>query len=58
MRVEAKWTPRGIFLWVIAAIVATFAVCYGQPKVSHEAPSATDPQDSALEVDFELDEGR
>lgn len=57
MRVDAKWTPRGIFLWVIAAIAATIAVCYGKPSVSHEKPSGSDPQDSMLEVDFELDEG-
>lgn len=55
MRVDAKWTLRGILLWVIAAIVATIAVCYGKPSVSHQEPSATDEKGSAQEVDFEVE---
>ena len=56
MRVDAKWTPRGILLWLIAAIVATLAVCYGKPSVSREASSGLDEPDSVQEVDLELDE--
>ena len=45
MHVRSKWTPRGIALWLIAAIVATLAVW-----------SQTRPEDppSEASVDVEI----
>lgn len=46
MRVESKWTPRGILLWLIAAIAATLIVC-------SQLPTAPEPE--APTGEFELD---
>jgi len=39
VRVRSKWTPGGMALWLIAAIVATLVVCNGskprQPTTSN-----------------------
>lgn len=48
MRVRSEWTPGGIVLWLIAAIVATFVVCTQTEKTE---PPATAPDPP---VDFEL----
>lgn len=50
MRVAAKWTPSGIALWLIAALVATVAVCF-------ETRSVTDDQPSDNEVAFDVEQG-
>jgi hypothetical protein len=47
VRVESKWTPGTVILWLIAAVVATFIVC------SQSLPKLGPPADST-EVDFEL----
>lgn len=48
MRVESKWTPGGIVLWLIAAIVASLIVC------SQSRP-ATEPSPAAPTGEFDLD---
>ena len=50
MRVAAKWTPGGIALWLIAALVATVAVCF-------ETESVTDDRPADYEVAFEVESG-
>lgn len=40
MRVESKWTPRGIVLWLIAAIAATLIVCSQLPEAPPAEPQA------------------
>ena len=48
MRVNAKWTPSGMLLWLVAAVVATFVVCVGaEPEPSRQPLPA--------EVEFELE---
>ena len=48
MRAKSQWTPGGIVLWLIAAILATFIVC-----------TATAPDEnrelSPAEVEFEVE---
>ena len=48
MRVRSEWTPGGIALWLIAAILATLVVCTQTER--KEPPSA--PPDPP--VDFEV----
>ena len=33
MRINTKWTPSGIVLWLIAAIIATLMVCSQAPPL-------------------------
>lgn len=51
MRVNAKWTPSEIGLWLIAAVIATLVVCTG----SSERPL---PKAPPTEIEFEVDVGR
>jgi hypothetical protein len=48
MRINTKWTPSGIVLWLIAAIIATLVVCSQAP------PPDTRPEMPA-EVEFEVE---
>ena len=48
MRINTKWTPSGIVLWLIAAIIATLVVCSQAP------PPDTRPKMPA-EVEFEVE---
>ena len=47
MRVNAKWTPSGLLLWFVAAVVATFVVCVGAKP---EPPT----QEPPTEIEFEV----
>ncbi|MDH3624707.1 MAG: hypothetical protein OES69_05940 [Myxococcales bacterium] len=48
MRVYTKWTPSGIVLWLIAAVVATLVVCNQTPP--------PDPRPKApAEIEFEVE---
>ena len=50
MRVRSQWTPGGIGLWLIAAILATLVVC------SQLEPQTPSPEpDSGVFIEFELD---
>ena len=48
MRVNTKWTPSGIVLWLIAAVVATLVVCNETqpPDARRNAPA---------EIEFEVE---
>lgn len=48
MRAKSKWTPGGIALWLIAAVLATLIVC-SQSGPAPGPPAVTD------EVEIELD---
>ena len=48
MRVSTKWTPSGIVLWLIAAVVATLVVCNKTPP-----PDARPVM--PVEIDFEVE---
>lgn len=48
MRVNAKWTPSGIVLWLMAAGIATLVVCTG----SREPPP---PEPPPAEIEFEIE---
>ncbi|MEM8609897.1 MAG: hypothetical protein AAGF92_22585 [Myxococcota bacterium] len=50
MRVNAKWTPSGMILWLIAAGIATLVVCRG-------AREAEPPRPAPTEVEFEVEMG-
>jgi hypothetical protein len=47
MRAKSQWTPGGIALWLIAAILATLVVC-SQTELKRE------PSGSPDEVEFEV----
>lgn len=51
MRAKSEWTPGGIVLWLIAAILATLVVCFGAEPESAE-PEA-DP-DRSIELEVEV----
>jgi hypothetical protein len=48
MRARSEWTPRGIALWLIAAILATLVVCT-QTRPEDPPPEAKSPT-----VEFEV----
>lgn len=48
MRVNTKWTPSGIVLWLIAAVVASLVVCNQSP------PPAARPT-APTEIEFEVE---
>lgn len=48
MRVKSKWTPSGIILWLVAAIVATVVVCSKAP------PPEAVPM-APVDIDFEVE---
>ncbi|MDH3201232.1 MAG: hypothetical protein OEM15_10110 [Myxococcales bacterium] len=48
MRVHTKWTPSGIILWLIAAVVATLVVC------NRTRPPDARPKGPA-EIEFEVE---
>lgn len=41
MRAKSTWTPGGIALWLIAAILATLIVC-SESEAPEDAPSPSD----------------
>ena len=47
MRAKTQWTPGGIVLWLIAAILATLVVC-------SQAKREPEPSKSRDEVEFEV----
>jgi hypothetical protein len=47
MRTKSQWSPGGIVLWLIAAILATLIVCT-------ETEPDEKPELSPAEVEFEL----
>ncbi len=49
MREKSQWTPAGIILWLIAAILATLIVCT-QTKPDPKPPPASDE----VELDVEI----
>ena len=49
MRAKSKWTPGGIALWLIAAVLATFIVCSQSRPTSPPLPTTDD-----VEVEVEL----
>ena len=49
MRAKSKWTPGGILLWLIAAVVATLVVC-SQSRTPTEQPAASDEVEIELEL--------
>ncbi len=49
MREKSQWTPRGIVLWLIAAILATLFVCTGT------APDPEPPRETSRGVDLEVE---
>ena len=48
MRVDAKWTPSGIVLWLIAAVVATLTICSQSPS---REPAHSEPAQIEFEVE-------
>jgi len=48
MRVSTKWTPSGIVLWLIAAVVATLVVC-------NKAPPPDARPEVPAEIEFEVE---
>ncbi len=48
MRVKTNWTPSGIVLWLIAALVATLVVC-------NQSPSPDARPEAPEEIEFELE---
>jgi hypothetical protein len=48
MRTRSTWTPGGIALWLIAAILATLVVC---TRADDEEPPFTSPEPP---VEFEV----
>ena len=48
MRTKSQWTPGGIVLWLIAAILATLIVCNGTEPDEKRRLSPT-------EVEFEVE---
>jgi hypothetical protein len=49
MRVKSEWTPGGITLWLIAAIVATLVVCSQIPEAPPTPPSNTEVEIEVVE---------
>lgn len=49
MRAKSKWTPGGILLWLIAAVLATLIVCSESPREA-TPPAATDEVEIEVEV--------
>jgi hypothetical protein len=49
VRVKANWSPSGIALWLIAALIATIVVCNEEPS-----PRSPEPPDI---VELELESG-
>jgi len=49
VRAKSKWTPGGIVLWLIAAIVATLVVC-SQSRPESGEPAVTDELEVEVEV--------
>jgi hypothetical protein len=47
MRAKSQWTPGGIALWLIAAILATLLVC-------NETEPGEEPRASPGEVEIEV----
>ena len=47
MRAKSQWTPGGITLWLIAAILATLIVCSETP---YQAPESSPSDEIELEV--------
>ena len=47
MRAKSQWTPGGITLWLIAAILATLIVCSETPC---QAPEGSPSDEIELEV--------
>ncbi len=51
MRAKSQWTPGGIVLWLIAAILATLVVCFGaEPDSVEPAPDRGRPIELEVEV--------
>lgn len=48
MRAKSQWTPGGIVLWLIAAILATLVVC------SEVEPKPASP-DMQRDIEFEVE---
>lgn len=51
MRAKSQWTPGGIVLWLIAAILASLVVC-------SQLPSDTADPAPADEIEFEVELGQ
>jgi len=51
MRAKSQWTPGGIVLWLIAAILATLVVCFGaEPDSVEPASDRGRPIEQEVEV--------
>ncbi len=55
MRVESKWSPGELVLWLIAAIAATLIVCSRSPETSGPETPPPAPEISAPTGDFDLE---
>jgi len=53
VRAKNKWTPGGIVLWLIAAVLATLIVCSQSPPTAPPLPATND-----VEIEVELVEWR
>ena len=49
MRAKTQWTPGGIVLWLIAAILATLVVC---SQASREAPRPAKLEGTEIQLDI------
>ncbi len=50
MRARSQWTLEGIILWLVAAVVATLAVCSQPPPPAPGPPAPGDDAEVELEV--------
>jgi hypothetical protein len=49
MREKSQWTPAGVVLWLIAAILATLIVCT-QTKPAQKPEQASDEVELEIEI--------
>jgi len=49
VRAKSKWTPEGIVLWLIAAVLATLVVCSQSPPETSAPATADEVEVEVLE---------
>ncbi|MEM7137969.1 MAG: hypothetical protein AAF500_15400 [Myxococcota bacterium] len=55
MRVNARWTPSVLLLWLIAAGIATLVVCSGSVRPDSSERPTERPVMGGTEVEFEIE---
>ncbi|MEM7436233.1 MAG: hypothetical protein AAF436_13830 [Myxococcota bacterium] len=55
MRVNARWTPSVLLLWLVAAGIATFVVCSGSVQPDPPVRPAERPVPGDTEVEFDIE---